>query len=266
MIKHYGNYDEFYAHNVQATINLLEFTGQTRLKDFHYISTYSVLQCTHNAKSDKSIYTEEDLPSDNSTCDNVYAYTKLLGEHQVIKYRQFGLNANIYRVGNLAYIAKNYQLPNNVEENAFFNTLLYITQTGKIAKEISQFEMSQVDNTANAIVKLFDRSELNNSIYHIFNPHKFDLTQANIKQLNIQQVTLEDFIGDIKRDLDSNELALKFVLRQGWLLSVEDIQSNLHLNILQTKTQHILKQLGFVWDFITTEEFDFYAKTLVVNG
>ena len=266
LIKHYGNYDEFYAQNVQATINLLEFTGQTKLKDFHYISTYSVLQCTHNAKSAKSTYTEEDIPSDNTTCDNVYVYTKLLGEHQVIRYRQFGLNANIYRIGNLAYIAKNHQLPNNVQENAFFNTLQYMIQTRKIAKEISQFEISQVDITANAIIKLFDKPELNNNIYHVFNPHKFDLTQAYIEWLNITQVPLEFFIEELNRKLDTSDLPLQFILRQGWLSKVEDIESNLNVSILQAKTEQVLKQLDFVWNGIASDEFSLYAKNLVING
>ncbi|MBY0378860.1 MAG: SDR family oxidoreductase, partial [Burkholderiales bacterium] len=261
LVKHYGNYKEFYTHNVQSTINLLKFTGQTQLKDFHYISTYSVLQATHNAKSDKLIYTEDCIPSVDITCDSTYVHTKLLGEHEVIISRQLGLNANIYRIGNLAYRAKNYQLPYNIEDNAFFNTLCYIKHTGKFVKELSNFEISPVDITANAIIKLFNKAELNKSTYHVFNPHKFNLTQADIRRLNIKRVSLNDFIEDLNRNLENNEFTLKFILRQGWFSSIEDIKSNLDVNILQTKTELVLKQLDFTWPEITSGEFACYAKS-----
>jgi len=56
-------------------------------------------------------YTEDDLPNNLQLqqWDNVYVKTKLQGEQQTIKYRNYGVNSNIYRVGNLAFIAENYR-------------------------------------------------------------------------------------------------------------------------------------------------------------
>ena len=88
LVKHYGDYATFYQTNVQATTNLLELSRQTRLKDFHYISTLSILTNCSTSNSNYQIWTENDerINFENSI-SNVYNKTKYEGELTTLKYR-----------------------------------------------------------------------------------------------------------------------------------------------------------------------------------
>ena len=102
----------------------------------------------------------------------MYVQTKLLGEREVVKYRAKGINGNIYRVGNLAFMSKNYRVQENIDDNAFFNWLKCLIKLRCITKGIDSVEISQTDLTAEAIVRLFDKKQIRNSVFHVFNPFK----------------------------------------------------------------------------------------------
>ena len=250
LVKHYGDYDQFYATNVQATINLLEFTRLTALKDFHYISTSSVLNCGLIPDHDEYIYTEDDFPLDIQQHNNVYVQTKFYGEQQVVEYRKYGINSNIYRVGNLAFIAENGRVQENVDDNAFLNWLKCLIKLQCIPKELSIVEISPVDMTAQAIVKIFDKKLLNNNVYHLINPNFVDLSQITLPEGNmkIKVLPLPNFINKVVYNLNGhyNELVLKFLLHQGWL-DGPSVENTTVITILQNRTTHILNQLGFEW-------------------
>ena len=135
LVKHYGEYDKFYLANVQSTINLLEFTKLTKIKDFHHISTYSILNFADTPNHKAYVYTEDDLPESLEKSYNVYVQTKFNAEQEVTKYRNFGINANIYRLGNLAFISDNYRAQENIKENAFLNWLHCLLKIRCIAED-----------------------------------------------------------------------------------------------------------------------------------
>ncbi|MFO0319242.1 MAG: amino acid adenylation domain-containing protein, partial [Neisseriaceae bacterium] len=176
LVKQFGDEDIFYRANVLATINLLEFTNLTKSKDFHYISTISVLK--HNSESYNkwnNYYTEELLPDELQYSDNnIYLKTKLEAEKQVVKYRDYGINANIYRVGNLTFMLKNMTVQENVGTVILNYWLTYLLKFKQIFEGI-KINISPVDLTANAITKLFDKKCTHNCIYHVYNPNMFDL-------------------------------------------------------------------------------------------
>ena len=255
--KHYGEPDEFYSTNVQSTQNLLELCKLTRLKDFHYISTVSVFDEDFPTNHDQNIVTEDDEP-DEKNLSNIYAKTKCQGEKIVIKYREHGITSNIYRVGNLAFIAKNSRTQENIQDNAFLNQTKCLLNMGIIAKEISQVEISPVDLVAEAIIKLFDKSELANQTYHVFNPNTFDLATffSSHKFLNVKIVSINQFVNSVLEKLkDPNQRALveKFLVHQGWLN--ENFNPLATQKILQDRTDAILQRLGFTWMPIDEETF-----------
>lgn len=264
LVKHYGNYELFYSANVQSTVNLLELCKLTRLKDFHYISTASILNFCSDLEHGEYTYTEEDSPKLFEKQNNVYIETKYQGEQQVIKYRGKGVKSNIYRVGNLALMAKNGRAQENIEENAFFNWLKCLFKIKCIAEAISPIQISQTDLTAEAIVKLFDKNPLSDGIYHVFNPYIFNLKDAMVSQKahSIKNLSLDQFIDTLIQHLKGNlhrDLIFKFLLQQGWL---DDFSiGNETTEILQDKTQHILKQLGFEWLPITNTLFNKITKS-----
>lgn len=268
LVKHYGNINEFYLANVQVTINLLELTKLTKLKDFHYISTYSVLNHSYFQESKLNIYTEQDLPNNIDNFDNIYIKTKLQGELETVKYRSYGIKSNIYRVGNLAFMMKNFKLQENIIDNAFANWIMYILKIKSVFKEISLVELSPADMTAQAIIKIFDKAQLFNSIFNVFNPNLINILE--ISQLDnrslFEKMSIEDFFDkteNLLSDNDYQDLIMKFILRQGWLdESLDNIK--IKFKVLQNKTQHTLKQLNFNWMPINNEQFRMYINNLII--
>lgn len=266
LVKHYGDRNKFYSANVQATINLLEFTKLTRLKDFHYISTYSILKYGNIPDCEEYVCVEDDLPDNLKQCDNVYIQTKLQGGREVIKYRKQGIFGNIYRVGNLAFMAENCRTQENMEDNAFSNWLKCLLKIKCVARDISMVEISPVDLTAKAVVKLFDRQALSNSVYHVFNPHLFDISSIFLdnKTFPAKLLTTEQLIDNIVQNLNNDiyyDLIIRFLLHQGWL-DRQGAEKTTLIKVLQNKTQYILKQLGFDWMPITKKVFVKYSKLI----
>lgn len=268
IVKQYGEYNKFYAANVQATVNLLKFTELTKLKDFHYISTSAVLNFG-TILTNGTIFTENDMPDDLGEYYNVYSKTKLQGEHQVCKYRQNGIKSNIYRLGNLAFMMKNSRTQENVEDNGFFGFIKFLFKMKCIAKELSMVEMSPADFTAQAIIKLFDKEQLSNNTYHLFNNNLFDLCDffTERRELKIQILSIGQFIDSIISKLNDNgphDLIIKFISRQGWLdgRDTNIVNPLATTKILHNFTQYILKQLDCEWTSITNDVFDKYLKLL----
>ena len=265
LVKHHGAYNESYSANVSATINLLEFTKLTKLKDFHYISTVGVLYFL-NSDDTEHVYTEDDLPENLEALINVYTQTKLLGEHQVVKYREYGVTGQIYRVGNLAFMSKNYRAQENIEDNAFYNWLKYLFTLKTSTAIINTVEISQVDLTARAIVAMFDKQIANHQIYHVFNPYAFDMTNI-LKSMDFKILSTEQFIDcamESSKDSQYRDLSMRFLLHQGWA-EWRDKQNLDCVKILQTRTQYILKQLGFEWPQISDVIACNYIKALKLS-
>jgi surfactin family lipopeptide synthetase A len=252
LVKHYGEEKVFYSANVKATINLLEFSKLTRLKDFHYISTISVLNFgVTSGNGDNIFFTEDNAPALLEDSHNIYVKTKLMGEREVVKYRQYGINSNIYRIGNLAFSSDGMKTQENIQENAFYNWVKCLLHMECLAEEIAFVEISPVDLTANAIVKLFDKDSLKNGLYHVFNPYGVNLIEVFKYQHDILMKTLsmEKFINHILvylQESDWHEFILRFLLHQGWLEGKKE-QYFIFENVFQDRTQQILKQLDFEW-------------------
>jgi surfactin family lipopeptide synthetase A len=262
LTKHYGEYDKFYSANVQATINLLEFSKLTQLKDFHYISTSSVLDHGYVPDHDQYVFTEDDLGEQLDNQLNVYIKTKHEGEKEVIKYREQGIAGNIYRVGNLAFISSNYRTQENIEDNGFYTRLKCILKLKATAREIGTEEISPVDLTAQAIIKLFDKKQLSNSIQHVFNPNLCNIAEilSQDKTLGLKAIPINEFIDIVIKYLDKpneHKLIERFLLHQGWL---EEHTDSTTIKILQDRTNHILHQLGFDWPQIKQEMFQKYIE------
>lgn len=263
LTKHYGEYDTFYLANVQATGNLLELCKLTKLKYFHYISTTSVLNEGFVPNCDHYIFTEDDEGDNLEIRTNIYVKTKYEGEKMVIKYRQHGILGNIYRVGNLAFMASNYQAQENIEDNGFFTRLKCLINLKMVAPEISLEEISPVDLTAQAIIKLFDREELTNCIFHVFNPTIYNLADllSQEETFNVKKVTINQFIATIMNELnnpDYNHSIELFLLHRRWLNEQPSYATQ--IRILQDRTQAVLRALGFEWASLAHEAVSNYLK------
>lgn len=260
LVKHYGNSEEFHKSNVQATINLLELSKVMRGKDFHYMSTAGVLLNGQIKNRTQYIFDENDDANNLTDRNNTYIESKHNAEQIVRQYRQRGINCNIYRLGNLSMHSTNFRVQENIEENAFFTCIRTIFALGFIAKEIAQVEISPVDQSALAIVKIFQQVNLSNLTFHLFNPNFFDLFNffESNKALNIESVCIDRFIDLIAENLNTktdNRFIELFMLHQSWLHE-RDNRSFVDIKVVTDKTISILNELNFQWPTITDEIFD----------
>lgn len=256
LVRHYGEYESFYKANVQATINLLELSKLTKLKDFHYVSTISVFMDGYIPKH--SYYSFNEYDNDNALIrgTNLYSKTKYEGEQATISYRRYGVQSNIYRVGNLLLNSQNYKCQENIKDNASFTRLKTILHLGIIPEELYFEEISPVDFTALAIIKIFNQQDLSSSTYHLFNPNIANLHKlfSKYEHINVIIKSFDKFLATILAHLKSsqnNKLIDLFMLHQGWLHNFNQ-DAVTKINILQKKTQIILAQLGFQWIPITS--------------
>lgn len=254
-VKHYGNHNQFYSANVLATNNMLKFAELTSTKDFHYISTISIL-------TSEAILTEDDHGLLLENHFNSYIQTKIEGENAAIRARDRGICSSIYRIGNLAFILDNHHMQENKEDNAFYTRMKYFLQL-KIIPDHYTEEITPVDLTAKAIIKLFDKQELNNQIFHIFNPHLFNIASFFLRNTNyeVASVSLNNFIENIISLLhhESNQTYIEqFLLHLGLF---DDVKKHTHVSkILQNRTEIILEALCFQWQPITDHHFLNYLK------
>lgn len=259
LTKHYGEYSEFHSANVKATINLLDLSMKTTKKDFHFISTISTLDNNYTSSEDAYLFTEDDVIDDLSNQTNFYIKTKHEGEKYVIQYRKYGINSNIYRVGNLAFISENYRVQENLDDNAFFNRMKCLLTLKIAAKEIGLEELSPVDLTAQAIVKLMNKNELSNQIFHVFNPNLCNIVD-HLSQLTSHDIViapigpfLDCLAGYLCKPNIYHSMIMRFLLHQNWLGGADKIHI---INfVLQSRTHGILKNLGFEWPHINQNDF-----------
>lgn len=257
LVRHYGESDKFYSANVQATINLLELVKLTKTKDFHYVSTIASLIDGIIPNTKSCTLTEED-DVDIITDRGVYSRTKYESEVILAQYRQYGITGNIYRAGNIAMHSETYCHQINLEDNAFFSNLKTFLSLGIITEKVAHVEITPVDYVALAIVKIFDKVDLSNQTYHLFNPYFCDLQKIfDQYRLNIKSLNINDFINVLSEKLEdpiySNQVEL-FMLHQLWLREI-NINDLTHIKILQNKTNRILKNLGIYWPKISKKMF-----------
>lgn len=270
LVKHYGEYDEFYQANVQTTINLLDFSQLMRGKSFNYISTIGVLINGYIPGKSYYLADEEDCMENFKLGKNFYIQTKHKSEQLVSKYRSFGVNGSIFRVGNLGMHSVNYRVQENIEENLFFAHLKTMLYLGMIPDEMSEMEISPVDCTAKAVVKLFDKASLNNQTHHIFNPRVCNLMQV-LKEFRLPQIrrcTLVEFINAVLVNIyadTAHDKSHLFALYQLWLQEGDEIHST-KMRLANEKTEAILGKLDFYWPTITSDMIVDFVKHAISSA
>lgn len=271
LVKYYGKYDEFYRANVQTTANLLTFTQLTSHPDFHYISTLGVLIDGYIENQDYYIFTEEDSLAQFIPGTHPYIRSKYAAEQLVIAAQKNGLTGTIYRVGNLVMHSQTYRIQQDFEKNFFFSHIRAALQFGILPTEMSHLEVSLVDYTALAIVKLFDKSNLSNQIYHLFDSAPCNLGKILSKYglVTIRSDQFELFVEKVLSAIDytpaPDDLPHLLTIYQFWLQEV-DARRPTAIRISTQKTRAILEKLNFYWPTVTAEMFtDFINKAIAVT-
>ena len=271
-VKHYGRITNFSSINIGGTRAVANFCYENKINMIH-ISTLSVsgnaFETTYTRSTNTEAIFDESSFYQHQNLNNVYVYTKFRAEEIVLDYMEKGLNANILRIGNLTsrYYCPKFQ--SNVEENAFAGRIKTFIELGYMPDEKLNVEFSPIDLTAQAIIKIIEYFNMQNTIFHVFNHNHVSIKRliGILKDLGMEVVQLpnDEFSKRIKDILASDK---KYLIR-GIINDLDedaklDYSSNVKIKCNVTK--EYMKNIGYEWKKITNEYIINYLKCLRDSG
>ena len=245
-VKHFGKYEDFYDINVKASDLLMDFAVIGKKKDYNFISTLSI--ASGSIDGEITYYFDESKCDVGQKVDNDYIRTKFEAEKKVLIRRKSGLNANIFRVGNLTFDSTTGIFQKNIEENAFyllFRALYGIDKIPMLNGKIWDF--SYVDQTADAVVRMFDRKYLKNRTYHIRNciisPYECLEMLFGDSREKVDMDSYIDYLADLKQNGSYAELINSIIIHG----NVDKIGKDTVMYIDTKETDALLEVMGFKW-------------------
>jgi amino acid adenylation domain-containing protein/thioester reductase-like protein len=255
-VKHYGHYKDFYETNVKGVENLGLFAALGLKKALNHISTISI---AHGKQQEESIIylSEYDICLSNDT-SNYYLKSKLEAEKLLIKLREKGISVNIFRTGNIVFSSGNGKFQENIEDNAFYSQIKAFIKLGVMPiSDEKTFDFSYVDYVSNSIIRLFDKVELQNEVYHIVNPNRVSLHQIGTFLRNtgikIKLINTEDFLQYLLDNINTPELK-EYVTSLLVHSHVLENPKSTRPIILSRKTEMLLGRLGFTWPRLSVRD------------
>lgn len=258
LVKHYGEYNQFNNINVLGTQRLVDFCKTYRKKLYH-ISTASVsgmgLPENNNTKSDSIMYFSESDLFKNQNLNNTYIRTKFEAERLILENVKSGLNACIFRMGNISnrYYDAKFQI--NVSENAFVNRIKAILKLQLLQDGFKNHstEFAPVDICAQAIIKII-QSNPKFTVFHIFNYNLISfesiVNYVNKLGLNLEFVPDEIFAKRITEILKNPETRNEISGIVSELTTDKVFRLNANILLDCTFTKKYLEKLNFKWPII----------------
>ncbi len=222
-VKHFAKPNEIYKDNVQSVKNLIAFCdNQISLA---HISTLSIAGFKGESTENK-VFDENTLFIHQEFNNNPYLVTKFEAEKEILEATNQGLNAVIFRLGNIMPRVSDGVFQENANQNVFLASLKAIIDSQVIAKELLglKLEFSPVDECAHIILKLLSNSS-SQSIYHILSNKEISILELKtlFKFLNcdILDVDLKTFIDEMNQKAD--EYTKEYILSNNLNTYSQDI-------------------------------------------
>ncbi|MCK4762979.1 MAG: amino acid adenylation domain-containing protein [Candidatus Aminicenantes bacterium] len=255
-VRQFGMYDDFYKVNVEGTENLLKLAAAGKKIIFHYISTLGV--SGGNIEGRSFIIFNEYCCDVGQQQDNVYSRTKLEAEKKVLSYREKGIDASIYRLGNLIAHSQTGKFQENIEGDAFYGQMKGFVTIGMVPNLSGMnFDLSFIDHITTSIVILMTRKNLMNGTYHLWNTNNLSwynfVPLLNKAGIDIEAVGIEKFLDNLqeqigKADNQYMEVIAHLLLHAGLFQEKSDILTKTTAtNVVSFRTEFILRKLGFEW-------------------
>lgn len=221
-VKHYGKESEFKKINVDSVQNIVQYCTNYG-KKLIYISSLSVsgnntLEENHNFIEDTYTFSEKDLYF-GQHINNLYVKSKFLAERFILQnVHENGLEAQIYRIGNITNRYSDGKFQVNYTENAFANKLKALISLKCVPKSLlnSYVEFSPVDYCADAIITLMQNYLDSSTVFHIYNHHHVYISEL-ISMLNMAGIPLKvvdnhRFRKVVNKMIDKNPSTLNAII------------------------------------------------------
>lgn len=210
-VKHYGDYALFASVNIEGTQKMIDLCKSINIP-LYYISTMTVSgnylleqNLEYTTFNEKSFYVKQDFS------ENVYSRSKLFAESMVLEAISKGLNATIFRIGDLSSRYDDGHFQSNINENAIYSRLKSLLEIAAVPDSIlnNNLEFTPVDFASKALVKIIWSNNGLDRIFHIYNPNmvttKVLLNYMNLLGYNVKVISQEDFINLVK-SLSTDEI------------------------------------------------------------
>lgn len=259
IVKYFGDYSEIENVNVFGTKRVVDFALKYK-KKLNHISTVGISGSYLVDSNVKNItLTENDFYVGQNYVDNVYVRSKFEAENLIHKAIQQGLNAVIYRMGNLTGRYSDGHFQQNISENAFYRATKSIIQIGAVPEELleEEIEITPVDFASRAVLKVLKTKESIGRIFHIFDHNEIKMKRLveilreigiDIKALNNEKFKehLEHIANDESRQNELDGIIYDISETTGLSYTVAiDVDSNI--------SRRYLMKLGFDWPIINEE-------------
>ncbi|QKG84715.1 amino acid adenylation domain-containing protein [Kroppenstedtia pulmonis] len=153
--------------NVDGTVEILRLACQSKLKPIHFVSTLSVFP--GGEEGDKSIVSEETMPTQSKGLSIGYAQSKWVAERILDLGRQRGIPVTIYRIGRIAGDSRTGMCQPN---DLLWRLIKGYIQLGMAPRmEEATTDWMPVDDVSRSIVHLSMEKDASGSNYHLFNPN-----------------------------------------------------------------------------------------------
>lgn len=238
-VKHIGKYHTSYVDNVETVFNLIKICLQFNISLAH-ISTLSLNG--YNNENVNEIFTENTLNINQTFNKNPYLISKFEAEQLILQnIINNGLNAKIFRVGNMMPRIFDGKFQINYDQNGFLLAISTLSKLQIFTEEIDNKKicLTPVDDCSKAICEIL-KSDYCNTIYHIENNQKIKISSFinifNERNIQFSNVPLKTFEKRIMNDYSIGTEYLKSFLATNSNKYSSDI------------TFEILEKLNFKWN------------------
>ncbi len=259
IVKYYGKYSDFANTNVLGTKRITDFALEHDKKLYH-ISTLAIAG-SYLAGYDGGEYrfTEEDYYIGQDYKENVYVRSKFEAEMVVYKAIRQGLDATIFRMGNLTGRFSDGQFQNNIQDNAFYSIIRSICLLSAIPEDQLSIdvEFTPVDLAGKAIFTLMNDPADQRLLYHIMNHHEVTIGQLihmfSKLGMKIQVLSKEDFkkaVHEVSEDKSLRNILGGIIAD----MSKDDaLDYSSPVSVDSKLSQKCLAEAGFEWPEISLE-------------
>jgi len=248
---HVGYADMFDRINVSGTEHAAQLAQELGAALLHISTTSVAGTALADGSGKEAAFDERSYDIGQNYADNDYVRSKFLAEGRVLDAMAEGLNARIFRVGNLtATTDGRFQM--RPERNAFANRLKALCSLGCVPLRMltMRVEMTPADACARAIVAL---SLINNDILPIYNVYNTNLLTGG------ELINRMEACGRRIRVVSDREFAaeLSELSRQGRLDVLTGLMEEQNpgyrpptITVTAELTSRRLRKVGFEWPVI----------------
>ncbi|MCI9039033.1 MAG: amino acid adenylation domain-containing protein [Clostridia bacterium] len=273
LVKHFGNYEDFKAINIDGTQKIVDFCQEFHLKLLH-VSTISVSgnNLAEGSNVENNFKDIVDFDETNfyigQNLKNAYIHSKFEAERIVLDAIHTGLEACILRMGNLTSRFSEGKFQQNHFENAFVNRIKSFLQIGYMPDYMLNLyaEFTPIDYCGDAIIKIASYFNKDYTVFHLLNENhvNLDVMYNTMTKLGIHmQIVSSDEFTKILDDLLQNPDKKSFL--NGIVNDLNAEKKLVYQSEVAIKsdfTKEFLKKTGFEWPIISEQYLRNYFKYL----